>query len=82
MLLRKTGFLEYVQNDLKPEDIGGLEIMKEWVVKRKDLFTQTAVDAGLPIPRGILIMGISPKQLTSLAKPEALEKGWGKISRN
>lgn len=59
MLLRKTGFLEFVPNRLEPDDIGGLEVLKEWVMKRHDLFTEAAVEKGLPTPKGVLIMGIS-----------------------
>jgi hypothetical protein len=59
MLARKAGFLEYIPQEIDVDGIGGLEILKDWALKRKDLFTQESVDAGLPIPRGILIMGIS-----------------------
>jgi hypothetical protein len=59
LLLRKAGYLEYVPNRYTVDDIGGLHVLKDWAMKRRDLFTQTAVDAGLPVPRGILIMGIS-----------------------
>lgn len=56
---RKEGVLEYVPPRLTLDDIGGLENLKEWLVKRKTLFTREAVDAGLPVPKGILMMGIS-----------------------
>lgn len=59
MLLRKAGFLEYVPNRIDVAQIGGLDVLKDWATKRRHLFTQEAVDAGLPIPKGILIMGIS-----------------------
>jgi hypothetical protein len=59
LLLRKAGYLEYIPNRYSVEDIGGLQVLKEWALKRSDLFTQKAVDDGLPVPRGILIMGIS-----------------------
>jgi len=59
MLMRKSGFLEYIPNRINVDDVGGLEVLKDWAVKRKNLFTQEAVDANLPIPRGILIMGVS-----------------------
>jgi hypothetical protein len=57
--LRKAGFLEFIPNRILVEDIGGLEVLKDWAMKRRELFTQAAVDAGLPTPRGILVMGIS-----------------------
>ena len=58
-LLRKAGYLEFIPQRLDLNMIGGLEVLKEWVAKRHDLFTQEAVDSGLPVPRGVLIMGIS-----------------------
>ncbi len=59
MMLRKDGFLEFVPNRIAVDDIGGLDVLKDWALKRGDLFTQEAIDAGLPVPRGLLVMGIS-----------------------
>ncbi len=59
MLARKAGFLEYIPQEIDVADIGGLDILKDWALKRKDLFTQEAVNEGLPVPRGVLVMGIS-----------------------
>jgi AAA+ superfamily predicted ATPase len=56
---KKEGVLEYVPPRITIEDIGGLENLKEWLVKRRSLFTREAVDAGLPVPKGILMMGMS-----------------------
>ncbi len=58
-LLQKAGFLEYVPTRFEIDDVGGLDILKDWAVKRRGLFTQEALDAGMPIPRGVLIMGVS-----------------------
>jgi SpoVK/Ycf46/Vps4 family AAA+-type ATPase len=57
--VRKFGVLEYVRTSNSLRDIGGMEILREWIDKRKPLFTQDAVEAGQPVPRGVLIMGIS-----------------------
>jgi len=57
--LEGTGVLDFVPNVTPFEDIGGLEVLKEWAMKRKELFTQTAVDDGLPVPKGVLVMGVS-----------------------
>lgn len=59
LILRKAGFLEFIPTRMDVDMIGGLEILKDWAIKRQKLFTQDAVDAGMPIPRGILIMGVS-----------------------
>src|SRR5512141_1470120 len=56
---RKDGVLEVVPPRFSLADIGGLENLKEWLVKRKNLFTKEAHAARLPIPKGILMMGMS-----------------------
>ena len=56
---RKDGVLEFVPPRFSLADIGGLENLKEWLVKRKNLFTKEALDAGMPVPKGILMMGMS-----------------------
>ncbi|MFI5181850.1 MAG: AAA family ATPase [Thermoanaerobaculia bacterium] len=56
---KKEGVLEFVPPRFTLEDIGGLENLKEWLTKRRSLFTKEALDAGLPVPKGILMMGMS-----------------------
>lgn len=58
-LAKKDGVLEYVRGSETIEDVGGLENLKEWLVKRRKLFTPEAIAAGLRPPRGLLMMGIS-----------------------
>ena len=58
-LARKDGVLEYVRGSETIEDVGGLENLKEWLIKRRKLFTPEAIAAGLRPPRGLLMMGIS-----------------------
>lgn len=57
--VRKFGVLEFVRQRGNIDDIGGMEILRDWVTKRKDLFSQEALLAGKPVPRGVLIMGVS-----------------------
>lgn len=58
-LARKEGVLEYVRVSENIEDVGGLENLKEWLNKRKKLFSSQAIEAGIRPPRGLLMMGIS-----------------------
>jgi ATP-dependent 26S proteasome regulatory subunit len=58
-MARKDGVLEYVRNSDSINEIGGLENLKEWLIKRKSLFTPEAAKAGIRPPRGLLMMGIS-----------------------
>ncbi len=57
--LLKEGCLEYVGKRVDLGQVGGLENLKEWVASRKSLFTRHAFEAGLPLPAGILFMGVS-----------------------
>lgn len=56
---KKEGVLEFVAPKFTIDDIGGLENLKEWLVKRRSLFTREAAEAGLPVPKGLLMMGMS-----------------------
>jgi hypothetical protein len=56
---RKEGVLEFVPPRFSLEDVGGYAILKNWLLKRQSLFSRDALDAGIPIPKGILLMGIS-----------------------
>ncbi len=74
-LLQKEGFLEYVPVRIAVEDIGGLDVLKTWARKRQGLFTRTALEAGAPIPKGVLIMGVSGCGKSMSAK--AIAALWG-----
>ncbi len=56
---RKEGVLEFVPPRFSLEDVGGYAILKTWLQKRQALFSRDALDAGIPIPKGILLMGVS-----------------------
>lgn len=58
-LLRKESCLQFYPPQRNLEEIGGLENLKEWVVKRRELFSEKAYEAGVPLPRGVLFMGVS-----------------------
>ena len=68
MLAKKAGFLEFIPLKFDTSVVGGLENVKTWADKRKKLFNQESVNAGLPIPKGILIMGVSGCGKSLLAK--------------
>ena len=68
VLARKSGYLEFVPNRLDMDHVGGLENVKDWALKRKSMFTQEAVNKGVPVPKGVLIMGVSGCGKSLLAK--------------
>ncbi|NOZ94255.1 MAG: AAA family ATPase [Acidobacteria bacterium] len=58
-ITRKEGILEFVPTEEGLADIGGLDQLKTWVQERVDLFTAEARRNNLPIPKGVLMMGMS-----------------------
>ena len=67
--LKEGGLLEVIEGSPSLEAIGGLEELKGWLIQRKDAFSQSARNYGLPSPKGLLILGIpgTGKSLTAKA---------------
>lgn len=58
LALKKTGLLEYIHvSDDGLKQVGGLEVLKGWVSRRKKAFSDEAKSFGLRAPRGILLVG-------------------------
>jgi hypothetical protein len=51
--------LDYVPHRVDLHSVGGLSALKDWIIKRAAVFDTRASEAGLPTPRGMLLMGIS-----------------------
>lgn len=57
-IIRKSGLLEYYESSTAAEDVGGLELLKEWLRKRALAFSDKARQFGLPAPKGVLLVGV------------------------
>ncbi|MGI5818991.1 MAG: AAA family ATPase [Armatimonadota bacterium] len=57
-IIRKSGILEFHSADERFAAIGGLEALKEWLLKRGKAFSEKARAFGLPQPRGALLIGV------------------------
>ncbi|PIU62731.1 MAG: AAA family ATPase [Armatimonadetes bacterium CG07_land_8_20_14_0_80_59_28] len=66
-IIRESGALEFFSPTETIGDVGGLEVLKEWLRMRETAFTQEARDYGLPEPKGIALIGIpgTGKSLTA-----------------
>ncbi|GAA0460085.1 ATPase [Paractinoplanes deccanensis] len=71
--VRKSGVLEFVSTGTVLDDVGGLENLKGWLVKRNGSWLAEAADYGLPAPRGVLVTGVPGcgKSLTAKAMATA-----------
>lgn len=56
--VKKSGILEYFEPKQTAESIGGLENLKTWLTIRSKAFGVKAKEFGLPMPRGILLVGL------------------------
>jgi len=70
-IVRKSGLLEYYASDHKMSDVGGLELLKDWLDKRTKSFTDKARAFGIPAPKGILILGVQGCGKSLVAKAVA-----------
>ncbi len=69
--VKKSGLLEIIEARESLESIGGLDVLKDWLLKRRNAFTQRAVDYGLPPAKGLLIIGIAGTGKSLTAKVAA-----------
>ena len=67
--LKRNGLVEVVAATTSLNDIGGLDLLKEWLERRSGAFSASAKAYGLPAPKGLLIVGIpgTGKSLTAKA---------------
>jgi hypothetical protein len=67
--IRQTQILDFYPTQERISDIGGLDNLKEWLLRRGGAFSEKARQYGLPHPRGLLLVGIqgTGKSLTAKA---------------
>ena len=67
--IRQTQILDFYPAVERISDIGGLDNLKDWLIKRGGSFSERARQYGLPHPRGLMLVGIqgTGKSLTAKA---------------
>jgi SpoVK/Ycf46/Vps4 family AAA+-type ATPase len=74
-IVKKSGLLEVIETTETLDNIGGLEIVKEWIINRKNSFTPEARAFGVIPPRALLFLGIAGCGKSLLSKAIALALG-------
>src|SRR5262249_51661309 len=75
-IIRKSGTLEWVDPLVNGLDsVGGLEVLKDWLIARRAAYSPKARAYGLPAPKGCLLVGVPGcgKSLTA----KAIATAWG-----
>lgn len=56
-IVRSTGYLEFIPAS-RMDEVGGLDRLKAWIVRRGLGFSEAAREIGLPYPRGVMLVGV------------------------
>jgi SpoVK/Ycf46/Vps4 family AAA+-type ATPase len=73
--IRKSGLLEYYHADADLHQVGGMDVLKDWLDKRSVAFEERAKQHGLPAPKGVLLIGVQGCGKSLAAK--AIAGVWG-----
>ncbi len=57
-IIRRQRFLEYFEASEMMDEVGGLDLLKDWLGKRYKAFGEEARKYGLPEPKGLLLLGV------------------------
>jgi hypothetical protein len=74
-IVRRDGLLELIEPEGGLESVGGLDMLKGWLVQRRKAMGQAARAFGLPEPKGVVLAGV-PGTGKSLAA-KACSIAWG-----
>ena len=72
--IAKSEVLEYCATKSTTDDIGGLDALKAWLDQRHQAFSDEARNFGLPLPRGVLLVG--PQGTGKSLTAKAIAHSW------
>lgn len=70
-IIRESGALEFCSTDADATEVGGLDLLKAWLKKRAQAFSEEARRARLPYPRGVALIGVPGTGKSMTAKMTA-----------
>jgi SpoVK/Ycf46/Vps4 family AAA+-type ATPase len=67
-IVKKSGLVDFIDTAETESEVGGMESLREWLKLRRRGFSNSAREAGLPLPKGILLVGVPGcgKSLTAM----------------
>ena len=73
-VIARSEILEFFETKSNQDDIGGLKALKVWLNQRYRAFSKDARDYGLPLPKGVLLVGAQGTGKSLTAK--SISKSW------
>ena len=73
-VIARSEILEFFEAKSSQDDIGGLNVLKVWLNQRYRAFSKEAREYGLPIPKGVLLVGAQGTGKSLTAK--SISKSW------
>ena len=74
-IIKKSGILEFYTSLAEMQDVGGLQVLKDWMTMRKPAFGRKAQEFGLKLPKGVLLTGAPGTGKSLMAKVTANHMG-------
>lgn len=85
-VIKKTGILEFVPSEYTMKDIGGLDNLKNWLLKRNNSWSEQAKKYCIPAPKGVLVTGVpgcgkslTAKAMSTIWQLPLLKLDFGKV---
>ncbi len=73
-VIARSEILEFFEAKSSQDDIGGLNVLKVWLNQRYRAFSKEAREYGLPIPKGVLLVGAQGTGKSLTAK--SISRSW------
>ena len=73
-VIARSEILEFFESNSSQSDIGGLKVLKVWLKQRYRAFSKEARDYGLPIPKGVLLVG--PQGTGKSLTAKSISQSW------
>jgi SpoVK/Ycf46/Vps4 family AAA+-type ATPase len=74
-IIKKTNLLDLVNANVTFDDVGGMDNLKEWLTEREGSWTDDGISMGVPLLKGLLLIGITGCGKTLIGK--AIANHWG-----